>query len=482
MGDCSATYDLGPVAGERRRPAIVLVVSAFLVAVAALAAYLIDSDLSGVRTSFGTGISPSLGNHVVNDFLVDQDAEAKALSNGDQSPLEGRFTGNALQDVVQQITGNASASPTATVTIRPQTLSVVQARDPNDSGVVIEVQEDGIKTLTTTSQNTAPSEQTVSFHGDFWMRESNGRYLVTDQVVEVQPSSPLPAVVLAVLAFLATGLLALRSRSKPAVVPTEPAASTPFAAPVATPDQPAFEQPPPAEVVVRTFGGLHVLHAGRDLVQALEQRPVTGFVWQRLLLGAIRDPASRPSREELARQVTPVLNRETQLKRMRNVYRGLRELPATLQDRILVEPQALSFRLDDSDVDAVNLLKASTVAAGRQTLGPAETAWAQRAFDASAGTFLPDFEKVEDFATDHHPTCTDMIKETRELLATKRADLGLVLAATYFGSGRSAQAIAVMEPVFREHPKRKDVADRLAAAYRSAGRDAEAKAIDDLFA
>src|ERR1700674_3713916 len=99
MGDCSATYDLGPVAGERRSAAIVLVVSAFLVAVAALAAYLIDSDLSGVRTSFGAGVSPSLGSHVVGDFLVDQDAEAKALSSGDQSPLEGRFTGNALQDV-----------------------------------------------------------------------------------------------------------------------------------------------------------------------------------------------------------------------------------------------------------------------------------------------------------------------------------------------------------------------------------------------
>jgi DNA-binding SARP family transcriptional activator len=479
MGDCSATYDLGPVAGERRRAAIVLVVSAFLVAVAAVAAYLIDSDLSGVRTSLGTGISPSLGNLVVNDFLVDQDAEARALSNGDQSPLEGRYTGNALQDVVQQISGNASASPTVTVTIRPQTLSVVQARDPNDPSVVIEVQEDGIKTLTTTSQNAAPSEQTVSFHGDFWMRESNGHYLVTDQAVAVQASSPLPAVVLAVLAFLAVGLLVLRSRSKPAVVP---AASTPFAAPVAMDGQPAFEAPPPAEVVVRTFGGLHVLHGGRDFVQALEQRPVTGFVWQRLLLGAIRDPASRPSREELARQVTPTLDRETQLKRMRNVYRGLRELPATLQDRILVEPQALSFRLDGSDVDALNLLKASTVAAGRQTLAPAETTWAQRVFDTSAGTFLPDFEKVEDFATDHHPTWTEMLKETRELLATKRADLGLVLAATYLASGRSAQAIAVMEPLVREHPKRKDLADRLAAAYRSAGRDAEAKAIDDRFA
>jgi len=110
----------------------VVVVSAFLVAGAATAAYLIDSDLSGVRTSFGTGVSPSLGNRVVSDFLADQDAEAKALSNGDQGQLEGRFTGNALQDVAQQVSANSSTNPTVTVTFRPQTLSVVQARDPND--------------------------------------------------------------------------------------------------------------------------------------------------------------------------------------------------------------------------------------------------------------------------------------------------------------------------------------------------------------
>src|SRR5205823_5677401 len=131
-------------------------------------------------------------------------------------------------------------------------------------------------------------------------------------------------------------------------------------------------------LVIRTFGGLHVLEGEKDWVQALDQRSVTGFVWQRLLVGAIRDPASRPSREELARQVSPAYGRDTQLKRMRNFVQGLRDLPPALKDRILVEPQAISFRLDGSDVDAVNLLRASTLAARRQTLAPTETVWAQR--------------------------------------------------------------------------------------------------------
>jgi DNA-binding SARP family transcriptional activator len=484
MADCSSTYDLGPVAGERRRAALVLLVSALLVAVVGAATYLVDADLSGVRPSFGSGVDPGLGNRVVRDFTADHEAEARALSSGDQSQLENRLTGNALQDVAQQISSNASAATTPMVTFRPTSLSVIQARDPNDPSVVIEVREDGVKTLVTTYQNAAPTEQSVTFHGDFWMRESNGRYLITDQTVEVQPSSPLPALAVAALALLAVaaaGLLVRRSRSGLAFLPAPPRAST--SPPSVAPTQAAGLEAQPAELVVRTFGGLHLMQGGKDWVQALEQRPVTGFVWQRLLIGAIRDPASRPSREELTRQVGPALDRKTRLKRMRNVvYHGLRELPAVLKDRILVEPQALGFKLEGCDVDAVNLIKASTDAAGRETLAPSETVWAQRVYDESAGIFLPDFEKVEDFATDHHPTCTDLVKEVRGLLASKRADLATALADTYLASGRSAQAIAALEPVVREHPNRKDLAVRLAAAYRSAGRDAEAKALLERFA
>ena len=290
---------------------------------------------------------------------------------------------------------------------------------------------------------------------------------------------------LALLAVAAAAALVWRSRSKLTASPT-PLRGAPLIAPVeplSAQTKAAVMGVQSAELVVRTFGGLHLMHGGRDWVQALEQRPVTGFVWQRLLIGAIRDPVVRPSRDELARQVSPAYGRETQLKRMRNVvYHGLPELPAVLKDRILVESQAFSFKLDGCAVDALELVKAGTALAGRKTLGPSETIWAQRVYEQSLGVFLPDFEKVEDHATDHHPTCTDLVSEVRGLLATKRADLALVLADTYFASGRSAQAIAVLEPAFREHPKRKDLADRLGAAYRDAGRDAEAQALAERFA
>jgi len=475
----------GAMAQVRRRTFLVLAASGLLVVAAGVGTYLFDPELSGVRPSFGSGIDTTTGNRVVRDFLADQDAEAKAQVTGDQGQLEGYLTGNALQDVAQQIANNPP-TPATTVNIRLQSLSVVQARDPSDPSVVIEVQEDAVKMLDTYPQNAAPSEQTLSFHGDFWMRESNGRSAITDQAIRNQPSSPLPAIGLAVFALIwvaSAALLILRSR-RIKVAPIE-ARSQPQAS-GAPPQLPATTIGPPqldhsAELVVRTFGGLHLLHAGQDLVQELDQRPVTGFVWQRLLVGAIRDPAHRPSRDELARQVRPGLDRQTQLKRVRNVVYQLRELPAPLKDRILVEPQVLSFNFQGCEVDAVELLRTSAATAGQASLGPAESVWAQRVLDDSTGSFLPDFEKADDLATDHRPTCTDLIKEVREMLTVKRIDLALVLADTYLATGRPAQAVAVLEPLVKEQAKRKDLADRLVTAYRGVGRDAEAEALASRF-
>ncbi len=472
----------GAVGEERQRAALGLVVSAMLVAAVGVGTYLFDPDLSEVRPSFGSGINSSTGSRVVHDFLADQDAAAKAQATGDQGQLEGYLTGNALQDVAQQIASNP-LPPNSEVKVRLESLSVIQARDPNDPGVVIEVQEDAVKTFVTHPQNAAPSEQSVSFHGDFWMREANGRYAITDQVIRNEPTSALPAIGLGALALVwvaAAALLVLRSRSlraTPAAVPSTPQPAG-DARRIPTPTPPAVAIADKAELVVRTFGGLHLLHDGKDWVQSLDRSPVTRFVWQRLLVGTIRDPAFRPSRDELARQASPpALDRNTQLKRVRNFVYQLRELPAALKDRIVVAPQALSFNLEGCEVDAVNLLKASAATSGRATLEASETIWAQRVFDESAGTFLPDFEQVDDLVTDHHPTCSELIRELRETLIGKRIDLAIVLADTYSANGRPVQSIAVLEPMLREREQRKDLADRLAAAYRSAGRDAEAEAL-----
>jgi DNA-binding SARP family transcriptional activator len=199
----------------------------------------------------------------------------------------------------------------------------------------------------------------------------------------------------------------------------------------------------------------------------------------RLLVAVVRDAHVPPTREEVGRQASPGLDRETQLKRLRNViYQGLRELPPALSDRIVVEPQVMRFKLDDCEVDAVNLLAVSTGYDHLSLLSDPQMARAQRVLDASTGTFLPDFESVEDLATDHHSTCTGIVADLRDLLSTKRVELAMLAADSLLSTHRPDQAIAILERAFQERPARADLRARLAAAYRSVGRQAAASAIE----
>jgi hypothetical protein len=468
-----------------RLPAVLVVGLSALLLVGVIAA---TAALGlGVRTTYGGGVDSGLGSQVQRDFLADQDAEASALSKGDPSLISGRLTGNALEDVNQQISDQSAAGP-ATVSFQPGSLNVLRAQDPIDPSLVIEVQEDGTKTvITTTGPNSSPTEQTISFRGDFWLRkDTSGRYLIADQAMQNLPASALPAIAAIAVALiwiaLAASLVVRRRRSR--AIPASAVGSNTAVATVVVDAPTPYQsvepsQGPPPEVVVRTFGGLQVMQDGKDWAGALSARPVTAFVWLRLLVAAIREPLARPTREEVGRQATPGLDRETQLKRLRNViYQGLRELPPALRDRIVVEPQVMSFKLNGCEVDAINLLAVSAECAGRNLLSDAQCARAQRVLDGSRGTFLPDFETVENLATDRHPTCTALIKDLRELLTAKRLELTLLLADSHLANSRPAEAIRLLEPAFRERVERADLRARLAAAYRRAGREADASALE----
>jgi hypothetical protein len=473
---------------DRPRASAVLGISALLLGALIVAASALGTSLLGVPTSYANGVDSSLGAQVVRDFLIDQAAEATALSNGDQSPLGGRLSDNALVDVIQQISNQSALGAPPQVSFQPSSLTVLRAPDPVDPSLVIEVQEDGSKTVvTTTGADAAPTEQSISFHGDFWLRIPNGsHYAIADQHIQTLPNSPLPAAAVVAAALVVVGLatvLVLRQRGRRPIFGPAPAAQPVAAlAPDEMPaDAEALSEPPrpPPEMVVSTFGGLHVLQDGKDWAPALMSRPVTGFIWLRLLVASIRDPSAPLSRDELARQASPGLGRDVQLKRLRNVVaKGLREIPAALADRILVQPEVMSFRLEGCEVDAIDLLALSAESARRSQLSAAQAARVQRVLQACQGTFLPEFEAIEDLATDRHPTCTGLVRELRELLINKRVDLALLLADNHLGAGRPRQAIAILEPALSDRSERKDIADRLAAAYRSAGRDAEANALE----
>ena len=456
--------------------------SAVLIAAVAVAAAALGTSILGVPTYFGAGVDSKLGSQVARDFLADQAAESTALSNADPSALNGHLTGNALVDVSQQISDQSAAGTPPAVTLQPGSITVLEAQDPVDPSLVFEVQEDGVRSVVTPGgANEAPTEQSISFHGNFWLRkDSSGRYLIADQSIQNQPASWLPALSVIAAAFVVVAIVAvLRRRQRPG--PPASAVTPPIKSvteQVASVEAPAASAPA-AGTTIRTFGALRVQDGEKDWAQALLSRPVTGFVWLRLLVAAIQDPSSRLTRDEIARQASPGVSREVQLKRLRNfVGRGLKEMPTALRERILVEPEALGFRLDGSAVDALELLRTSRELGARSELNDEELAHVASLVRDSQGPFLPEFEAIEDIATDRHPTCTQLVRGLREQLVDKRVELALLLADSYLKKGDAVKAIAVLEPAIADRSQRQDLVARLSQAYRQAGRDAEAAKLE----
>ena len=469
-----------PSSRARLQAVVVLAVSALI-----LAGVIVATEVFGlsVRTTYGSGINNSLGSQVVRDFLVDQDAEAAALSKSDEALLTNRLSDSAISDVIQQIHTQAEAGGSPAVTFQPSSITVLRAQDPSDPTLLVELQEEGTKTVTTTAgSNSAPTQDAISFHGDFWLRLNSGRYTIADQNIQIEPISYMPQIALALVGLVWVGLATVLVRRTRATPAAEPAPGLP-----ALPG-PAVESPlahegsgPPARVVVRTFGGLQVLQDGKDWAADLNARSVMGFVWRRVLLAAVQDRMATITRDEVSRQANPGFDRETQLKRLRNLlHQGLRELPEPLRSRIVVEPQVLRFELDDCAVDAVELLVASADHAGRAVVSQAQAVRIKSVVEASRGLFMPEFETVEDLATDHHPTCTELIRGLREQLTTKRIDLILLLANTFLEDKRPGEAVALLEPVMRDQPSRNDLVERLATAYRASGRETEARGLAQL--
>src|SRR6266702_2122493 len=139
-------------------------------------------------------------------------AEAAALSKGEQSLLSSALTENALVDVNQQIADEIAAGAPPAITFQADSMNILEAADPADPSLTIEVQEDGTKTVTTqANQNSAPSTQSLAFHGTFWLRKSSsGRFQIADQQIQILPASPLPAI-----GLVATALVAVAGGSNP---------------------------------------------------------------------------------------------------------------------------------------------------------------------------------------------------------------------------------------------------------------------------
>lgn len=434
----------------------------------------------GVRTTYGTGIGPALGDQVVHDFLLDQQAEASALSSSDSTQLTGHVSDAALSDVLGQM-AEAGSGTGQTVSFQPASLTVLRSQDPSDPTLVLEVQEDGVRNVTISGgPNSAPTQDQVSFQGDFWLRlGSDRRYTIADQEIRNLPTSYLPQIALVAAGFLWVALAyALMRRISPGpgrLTETAPRLLPQFQ-PAAGGDHEG--EPPAPKVAIRTFGGLRVMQDGQDWAPSLNSRPVMSYIWHRVLIAGVQDRAV--PRDELSRQTNPKLDREVQLERLRKLLnKSLPAMPEALRSRITVEPQLLKFNRDDCSVDAIELVRLSDELPGRGVLSSGQAARVRRVLGESAGTFLAEFESVEDIATDHHPSSNELITSLRKELARRRETLILRLAATYMANRRPDQAIALLEPARRDSAGT-EVRENLAAAYRAAGREADARGLAGL--
>jgi len=174
-------------------------------------------------------------------------AEAADLSKGEQSLLSSALTENALVDVNQQIADEIASGAMPAITFQADSMNILQAPDPADPSLTIEVQEDGTKTVTTqANQNSAPSTQSLAFHGTFWLRKSSsGRFQIADQQIQILPASPLPAIGLVATALVAVAIviiLAWRLRARqPTLQPAPGLAATVMAATTSAPGRTAVE-------------------------------------------------------------------------------------------------------------------------------------------------------------------------------------------------------------------------------------------------
>src|SRR5205823_902999 len=143
---------------------------------------------------------------------------------------------------------------------------------------------------------------------------------------------------------------------------------------------------------IRTLGGLQLWVEGQDLAGVVLDSPVSGFVWLRLLIEALRDPAARPVRDDLCDEVFPGLDRPTQLARLRGRMHDIRQFPAVLAGRVKVEGALLSFDLDGCAIDAVDLIELADSCARVGALSPDLAARAESLLALTDGILLPLWE------------------------------------------------------------------------------------------
>jgi DNA-binding SARP family transcriptional activator len=204
-------------------------------------------------------------------------------------------------------------------------------------------------------------------------------------------------------------------------------------------------------------------------------RPVLVFMTLRLLIAALEEPGGRMSRESLADETFPGLDRVTQLNRLRNRLHALRELPEAFRSRISSEGAVIQFDVAGCHTDVAEIEGLAAQANARIFEDPVMRANIERVLEVTSGEFLPLWEELDDKVTGRRGASLEHVLVLRERLTRQRVDLSLMLSDHYLGQGYRDKAIAILESAHHVQAGRSDVAQRLKEAYRATGRQSDAE-------
>jgi hypothetical protein len=225
-------------------------------------------------------------------------------------------------------------------------------------------------------------------------------------------------------------------------------------------------------VHIATVGQLSIQVGDDDQTSALVAKPVASFVWLYLLARAIRNPRDVISRAALADEVFPGLDPKQQRTRLRQRLSDFQaSVSGPLANCLVLDGERVRFNLDGATIDALQLgSSASAVANTNGALDePQLKDLESLASSVGDGTFLPDWEALEQKVTAGRSGAGGVIEEARAEVDRWRTQVLIAIADGHTARSRPGTAIPYLERVVRSRPENELATKKLVAAYLETG-------------
>jgi hypothetical protein len=233
-------------------------------------------------------------------------------------------------------------------------------------------------------------------------------------------------------------------------------------------------------VSVCSLGRLRLRDGDEDLTPGLVRRPVLAFIWLYLLVRSTADPGIATDRATLAQELTPWLDREQQLARLRGRLHDIAEyLDPRLARMVIFDDQSVRLDLTRYSFDVTHLrslaeeMKSAGPLLSRSLMEEATTL-----LEESSGEFLPEWDALEAQVAMGKGSSGEMVVQVRQDIERIRVDLLVAIADGYVAWKNPADAVRFLEEAHSRRPDLDPIARRFAEVLRAAGQPSRAKQIE----